>query len=145
MSIGGSHAVWRLVKNCRCRRSARSSIDKASPHIQLERSRDFTGVRWRRIGRNQDGCKNGSRKAVSLATIRGAAERVPPSELLEEPAAKRRHRWPLGDDLGADEPVRAERLQLDLERRAKPPGRDVRVHQRPERERDAELLRSRFE
>src|SRR5687767_6670890 len=47
-STGGSHALTACVKNCRCRRSARSSIDRASCHIQAEKSRDLTGPMWRR-------------------------------------------------------------------------------------------------
>src|SRR6185436_12759388 len=47
MSTGGSQDTTSWVKNWRWRRCARSSIDRASPHIQLEKSRDLTAVRWR--------------------------------------------------------------------------------------------------
>src|SRR6185369_4925441 len=51
-STGGSH-VWTdsapaTRKNWRCRRSACSRSESASPHIQLEKSRDLTGGKWRR-------------------------------------------------------------------------------------------------
>src|SRR6266852_4969499 len=48
MSTGGSQATAAWVKNWRCRRSARSSIDSASLHIQREKSREVIGVMWRR-------------------------------------------------------------------------------------------------
>ena len=46
-----AQATWACVKNWRCRRWARSSMESASPHIQLEKSRDLTAVRWRRCAR----------------------------------------------------------------------------------------------
>src|SRR5262249_52144195 len=54
-STGGSQ-VWAdsasaTRKNWRCRRSACSRSESASPHIQLEKSRDLTGGKWRREGR----------------------------------------------------------------------------------------------
>src|SRR5262245_5345124 len=51
-STGGSQelpdATSATRKNCRCRRSACSRSESASPHIQLEKSRDLTGGKLRR-------------------------------------------------------------------------------------------------
>src|SRR3954465_10145982 len=91
MSTGGSHATVACVKNCFCSRSARSSIDSASLHIQLEMSRDLTGPR-------------SGRKAPNQSPARFAPEigRGTLFSLLEQPLAESADRRPVGDYLGAD-------------------------------------------
>src|SRR6185436_8779905 len=95
MSTGGSHATVACVKNCRCRRSARSSIDRASLHIQLETSRDFTGLR---SGRNAP--------IQSPRKIRSKAAFGALFHLLEQPLAEGDDRRPVGNDLGTHQVVR---------------------------------------
>src|ERR1051325_1152576 len=109
MSTGGSHATVACVKNCRCRRSARSSIDSASLHIQLEMSRDLTGPRSGRKAPNQLQCK--FRSEIGVRAL---------FRLLQQPLAECGDRGPVGDDLGADEVIRRMRPQLHLEGRAQP-------------------------
>src|SRR5687768_2117118 len=70
MSTGGSQETTSWVKNWRCRRCARSSIDRASPNIQLEKSRLLTAVRWRRYSGVQVALKPRFLRALSLAVGR---------------------------------------------------------------------------
>src|SRR5882672_11465485 len=134
-STGGSQACTCSAplarRNCRCRRSACSRSDSASVHIQLEKSRDLTGVKWRR------------RKRLS-----SAAKNTPSSyiyRLIEQPLAKRGDRRALGNDLGTDQVIRRLRFQLYLERGVQPSRFDIVVDQRFQGKRHPQLLRRRLE
>src|SRR5262245_43814749 len=94
-STGGSQATTSCVKNCRCKRCARSRIESASPSIQEEKSRDLTAVRWRRD-------PWGSSAAFSLR---------------QQPVTEGLDRRPVGDHFRAYEVIRGVRLHLDVERR----------------------------
>src|SRR3981189_3377248 len=118
-------------RNCRCRRSACSRSDSASVHIQLEKSRDLTGVKWRRRKRLSSAAKNSPDSYIY--------------RLVEQPLAKRRHRRALGDDLGAYQVIRRLRLQLHLERGAQPSRCDIVVDQRLQGKCHPQFLRRRLE
>src|SRR5882672_6505476 len=143
MSAGGSHDAAAWWKNWRCRRSARSSIDRASLHIQLEISRDLTAARWRQKRPVQARCKKRSKTRETGSDP--CANRLFLLGLLQQPLAERDHRGALGNDLRTYKVIGRLRLELDLERRAKAPRGEIRIDQRTQRKRDAELLRGGFE
>src|SRR5688500_2782222 len=137
-STGGSQEWAAWVKNWRCRRSARSSIDSASFHIQFEKSRDLTGVKWRRLSGVQARRKNyacnteGYCERTCAAPSRRRGPRFsflkhgpPPSRgrhfkpsdasdlhLAEKPVAKRRDRGTIGNDLGTYKVISGLRLDV---------------------------------
>src|SRR5688500_14480950 len=84
MSTGGSQVCADSVpatrKNCRCRRSACSRSESASPHIQLEKSRDLTGVTWRQCCGNQARRKFHARFQALAAFETGISKRKTGSE-----------------------------------------------------------------
>src|ERR1700694_3264266 len=135
MSTGGSQACTcsaRLArKNCRWRRSACSRSASASVHIQLEKSRDLTGVKWRRRKPESSPAKNKPKSCTY--------------RLLEQPLAELRDGRALGNDLRAYQVIRRLRFQLHREGGAQPPRFDVGIDQRFQSKRHAELLRRRFE
>src|SRR5713226_8408425 len=134
-STGGSQACTCSAplarRNCRCRRSACSRSDSASVHIQLEKSRDLTGVKWRRRKRLSSAAKNSPGSYIY--------------RLVEQPLAKRGDRRALGNDLGTDQEIRRLRLQLHLERGAQLSRCDIVVDQRFQSKRHPQLLRRRLE
>jgi hypothetical protein len=137
ISTGGSHATVACWKNWRCRRSARSIIESASPHIHVEKSREVIGP--------YIASKSGESRAARFAPLFPSNTRASPSVdraqlrlrgggsrgLFEKPLPERGHRRPLGDDLRADEVVGRLGLELHLERRAQAAGGDVGVDERP--------------
>src|SRR3981189_955343 len=118
-------------RNRRCRRSACSRSDSASVHIRLEKSRDLTGVKWRRRKRLSSVAKNRPGSYVY--------------RLVEQPLAKRGHRRALGNNLGAHQEISRLRLQLHLEGGAQPYPCDIVVDQRFQSKRYPQLLRRRLE
>src|SRR6266850_307417 len=85
------------------------------------------------------------RETEGLFGARQRSLRLLVARLVEQPLAKGDDGRPLGNDLRADEVISRLRLELDLERRAKAPGGEIGVDQRPQRKRDTELLRRGFE
>src|SRR4030081_538535 len=107
-STGGSQACTcsppLARRNCRCRRSACSRSDSASVHIQLEKSRDLTGVKWRR------------RKRLSSAATNTPSSHIFP---VFEPLGELCYiRSAGGNNLGSYQEIRRLRFQLHLERGA---------------------------
>src|SRR5689334_12893541 len=122
MSAGGSHAEAVWWKNWRCRRSARSSIDRASLHIQVEISRDLTAARWRRNRLNQARCKKRSELRTASVISRRKSGRFRNRGaslfltcLAEQPPAECHHRGPLRNDLRTYKVIGRLRRERDLE------------------------------
>src|SRR5262249_20706044 len=108
ISTGGSQAACAWVKKCRCSRSARSRIDSASLHIKPEKCREVMALKWRR--------RPPESRALQQTSLAGTAR------LLQQPLTESSHRRTLRDDLRAHKIVRADGLQLDVERRHQPAG-----------------------
>src|SRR5882724_12686903 len=112
----------------------------ARPYRASTRPRSTSRSKCRGISRRLDGGEN--------ARIKPAARNAPKSGLpglRKQPLAKRHDGRPLGNDLRTQKVIRRPRRQRDLEGCAKSSRDDIRIDQRTQRERDAELLRSRLE